>query len=125
MTDRGPEFQKAESLEMRNDETRRTRVFYCDPMQSGQKGSLENIHVELRYILPKEVDLRKLGLNSQEDLNLVLSHINSYPREALHHKSPIEMMEFLNSNLMQRFYDFGIKKIEKDKVILKPYLLKK
>ncbi|MBP3398892.1 MAG: IS30 family transposase [Erysipelotrichaceae bacterium] len=125
LTDRGPEFQKAELLENRENKTRRTRVFYCDPMQSGQKGSLENIHVELRYILPKEVDLRKLGLNSQEDLNLVLSHINSYPREALHHKSPIEMMEFLNSNLMQRFYDFGIKKIEKDKVVLKPYLLKK
>ena len=27
------------------------------PMQSGQKGSLENMHRELRYILPNEVDL--------------------------------------------------------------------
>ncbi len=38
-------------MEKRDDGTRRTRVFYCDPMQSGQKGSLENMHRELRYIL--------------------------------------------------------------------------
>ena len=30
-------------------------------MQSGQKGSLENMHRELRYILPNEVDLRSIG----------------------------------------------------------------
>lgn len=123
LTDRGPEFQKAELMENREDSTRRTRVFYCDPMQSCQKGSLENMHVELRYILPKETDLKELGLHSQEDLNLVLSHINSYSRKSLHDKSPIEMMEFLNPKLMQRFYNYGITK--KDKVVLKPYLIKK
>lgn len=123
LTDRGSEFQKAELMENRDDGTRRTRVFFCDAMQSCQKGSLENMHIELRYILPKNTDLRNLGLQSQEDLNLVLSHINSFPRKSLHHKSPIEMMEFLNPELMQRFNDFGITK--KDKVILKPYLLKK
>lgn len=125
LTDRGPEFSCAASMETREDGTRRTRVYYCDPMQSAQKGSLENNHIELRYILPKGVDLYKLGLTSQADLNLVLSHVNSFAKEKLHSKSPMEMLEFFHPELMQCFTHFGITKIEKDKVILKPYLLKK
>lgn len=54
LTDRGTEFSAAEAMETSSDGTRRTRVFYCDPMQSGQKGTLENKHIKLRYILPKE-----------------------------------------------------------------------
>ena len=61
LTDRGTEFSAAEAMETSSDGTRRTRVFYCDPMQSGQKGTLENKHIELRYILPKRTDLRKPG----------------------------------------------------------------
>jgi IS30 family transposase len=38
LTDRGTEFSDADGLEIRGDSTRRCRVFYCDPMQSGQKG---------------------------------------------------------------------------------------
>lgn len=124
LTDRGSEFICAEAFEKRQDETMRTRVYYCDPMQSGQKGSLENNHIELRYICPKGTDLRRLGLDGQDKLNLVLSHINSMPKEKLNGKSPIELMEFLHPSLMKKFNDFGITKIEKDKVLLKPYLLK-
>ena len=62
LTDRGTEFSAADAMETGTDNTRRTRVFYCDPMQSGQKGSLENKHIELRYILPKGADLCALGL---------------------------------------------------------------
>ena len=61
LTDRGPEFSAADAIETAADGTRRTRIFYCDPMQSGQKGTLENKHIELRYILPKGTDLRGLG----------------------------------------------------------------
>lgn len=53
LTDRGGEFAAANAMETDADGLRRTQVFYCDPMQSGQKGSLENNHTELRYILPK------------------------------------------------------------------------
>lgn len=125
LTDRGPEFSDPLAMENREDGTRRTRIYYCDPMQSSQKGSLENNHIELRYILPKGVDLYPLGLTSQDDLNLVLSHVNSFSKEKLNGKSSVKMMEFLHPQLAQAFYNFGISKIEKDKVILKPYLLKK
>lgn len=123
-TDRGSEFSDAEGFEKEENGSRRTRVFYCDPMASGQKGSLENNHKEIRYICPKETDLKDLGLNCQEKANLMVSHINSQSKEKLKGKSPLEMMEFMNPELYKRFTEYGIKQINKDSIILKPYLLK-
>lgn len=120
-TDRGSEFCDAEGFEKEENESRRTRIFYCDPMASGQKGSLENNHKEIRYICPKENDL---GLNSQEKANLIVSHINSQSKKHLKGKSPLEVMEFMNPALYQKFKDFGIERINKDNIVLKPYLLK-
>lgn len=125
LTDRGGEFQCPERFEKSGDGTMRTRVYYCDPMQSGQKGTLENSHILLRYICPKGTDLRALGLDSQEALNLALSHINSAPVESLGGKSPLEMTEFIYPELYQALSAFGIRKVKSDNVILKPYLLKK
>lgn len=124
LTDRGSEFSAAQAMETAADGSRRTRVFFCDPMQSGQKGSLENKHVELRYILPRQTDLRGLGLAAQDDLNLVLSHVDSAPVESLGGKSPLELTAFLYPDLYQRLLAFGIRRIDSDSVILKPYLLK-
>lgn len=125
LTDRGSEFTAADAMEMSSDGTRRSRVFYCDPMQSGQKGSLENKHIELRYILSKGTDLRSLGLIDQNALNLVLSHVDSAPLEKLGGKSPLDLADFMYHDLYEKLEAFGIHKIEKDKVVLRPYLLKK
>jgi len=124
LTDRGPEFSDAAGMETSADGLLRTRVFYCDPMQSGQKGSLENKHIELRYILPKSTDLRALGLTGQKALNTVLSHIDSVPLEKFGGKSPLEVTAFLYPELYEKLLAFGIHDIPKDKIILKPYLLK-
>lgn len=124
LTDRGTEFSAADSMETASDSSRRTRVFYCDPMQSGQKGTLENNHIELRYIIPKGTDLRALGMTDQSALNLALSHINSAPVEKLGGKSPLELTNFMYQDLYEKLIEFGIRLIEKDNVILKPYLLK-
>ena len=124
LTDRGSEFSAALSMETSADGSRRTRVFYCDPMQSGQKGSLENNHILLRYICPKGTDLFSLGLTDQKALNLVLSHINSAPVEKLGGKSPLELAAFMFPDLLERLTAFGISQIPKDHIVLKPYLLK-
>ena len=123
-TDRGSEFIDADGFEKEEAVSRRTRVFYCEPMASGQKKSLENNHKEIRYICPKETDLKKLGLNCQEKANLMVSHIISQSKENLKGKFPLEMMEFLNPELYKRFIEYGIEKIERDQIVLKPYLLK-
>ena len=111
LTDRGSEFTAADAIESSTDDTRRTRVFYCDPMQSGQKGSLENKHIELRYILPKGTDLRGLGLTDQNALNLAISHVNSAPVEKLGGKSPLELTEFMYQDLYKKLRAYGIHKI--------------
>lgn len=124
LTDRGSEFSAAEAMENGANGTRRTRVYYCDPMQSGQKGTLENKHIELRYILPKGTDLKALGLSGQPSLNLILCHVNSSPEESLGGRSPFELTEFMYPDLYKRLCAFGIQQIPKDQVILKPYLIK-
>lgn len=123
-TDRGSEFTLGDETEIREDGTRRTRIFYCDPMASWQKGSLENVHLLLREICPKGCDLRALGLVSQNEANLISSHINSYPKEKLNGKTSFQLLEFLNPDMAQKLYDFGLFPVEPDHVILKPYLLK-
>ena len=124
LTDRGSEFTLADRFERDSAGNIRTRIFYCDPMASSQKGSIENIHIELRYILPKETDLRALGLSSQQKLNLAVSHVDSAPKLSLNGKSPFDMMQFLAPDLYQKFINFGMSHIEKDAVVLKPHLLK-
>ena len=124
LTDRGSEFTLANECEFRSDGTRRTHLFYCDPMQSGQKGRLENKHEMLRYICPKHTDLRNIGLISQNALNLALSHINSVPVKSLNGKSPLQFIAFMYPELLAKLNDFGIYSIEPDKVILKPDLLR-
>ena len=118
LTDRGPEFSKVEEMEALG-----CKVFYCDSMASWQKPHVENNHILFRYICPKEKDLKKLGLQSQTDVDLIFSHVNSYRREQLHGKSPYEVFEFFYSKqIMDRL---NIKKIDPDNIYLKPDLIKK
>lgn len=109
-TDCGPEFSDSDGMERDSDQIPRTRVFCCNPMQPGQKGSPENKHVELRYILPNGVDLRAIGLIDQNQFNLALSRINSAPVQILAGKSPLEVAEFLVPNLFIRLNAFGVSK---------------
>ena len=123
LTDRGSEFTDAEGIE-KKDGNLRTRLFYCDPQASHQKGSLENNHIELRYILPHEIDLRQLGLVDQDALNMVLSHVNSIPIEKFGGKTPFDITEFMYPDLYEKLIAFGLRKIPVDELILKPSLLK-
>ena len=93
-------------------------------MQSSQKPHVENNHRLFRYICPKGIDLKQLGLHSQKDLDLIFSHINSYPREVKFGKSPIEEFMFYHPN-SDFIIKLGLKKIDSDKIILKPSLLNK
>ena len=123
-TDRGSEFILAEQTEIRNDGTRRTRLFYCDPMASWQKGSLENIHLLIRDICPKETDLYALGLDSQEKANRISSHVNSYSKKKLNNKTSFSVLKFFNKEMADKLIDQGLTETPPDQVILKPYLLK-
>ena len=120
LTDRGTEFEKCELFEV-NIETGEIRgnIFYCDPQSPSQKPHVENNHNYVRDILPNSKSLKNL---TQEDLNLMFSHINSTPRASLNGKTPYEAFEFLYGN--EILNKLNIQKIEKDMVTLQPYLLK-
>lgn len=123
-TDRGSEFTLGDETELREDGTRRTRIFYCDPMASNQKGSLENVHILVREICPKKYDLYALGLVSQIQADIISSHINSYPKEKLNGKTSFQLLEFFSPDMARRLYDHGLSEIHHDQVTLKPYILK-
>ena len=80
LTDNGSEFSNPSAIETSPiTGEKRTNVFYCDPNASWQKGHIENNHINLRRILPKGYTFEKL---EQRDINLVISHLNSYLRES-------------------------------------------
>lgn len=93
LTDNGSEFKKVDELELTSDETGflvyRTSLFYCDPMASWQKGCIEKNHEFVRYAIPKK---KSLNPYNQDDITLLMNHINSIKRPGLGNKSPYELV---------------------------------
>ena len=118
LTDNGSEFLHPQSVECDTDGVLRTRVFFCDPNCSYQKGMLEKNHEYIRYILPKGASFDEL---TEKDVALVVNHINSSVRDSLNGKTPFEMAGFL---LPLGFLSaLGLVKIPPDEILLKPQLL--
>lgn len=53
LTDNGVEFQFPERLECDKNGEIRTKIFYCNPNSSWQKGRIEKNHEYIRYVIPK------------------------------------------------------------------------
>jgi len=120
LTDNGSEFSNPKLLEFDSAGNRRSHIFYCDPHSSWQKPNVELNHEFIRRILPKGVSLNTL---TQDDISLMMSHINSYSREKLGGKSPIEMFNFIyGEGLAEKL---GQSRIPPNEILLKPALLKK
>jgi len=120
LTDRGSEFAKPQQFEinMTTGEIR-SKIFYCDPQQSSQKPHVENNHNFIREILPNGQDWSHL---TQDKIDLMFSHINSTPREALRDKTPYEIFTFIYGKSLAD--KLNIQKIAKDEVCTTPRLLK-
>ena len=102
LTDRGSEFGDPDALETGVNGIQRSSIYYCDPMQSGQKGRAGNRpHTMLRMILPKGTCFEFL---TQWDVNLIVNHINSTPRESLDGKTPYSVaLETLGEEVLNAF----------------------
>ena len=75
LTDRGSEFTDPVSIECTKFGEIRSRVFYCDPQRSDQKGGCEVTHEFIRRVLPKGTSFDHL---QQSDILRMMSHINSF-----------------------------------------------
>jgi len=71
LTDNGSEFKNPSLLEKNLAGKLRTRLLYCDPMASWQKGRLEKKHEFIRCILPKGCSFESL---TRSDVTLMMSH---------------------------------------------------
>lgn len=119
LTDRGTEFGDPESLETGVNGIQRTSIYYCDPMRSGQKGGLEEAHTMLRMVLPKGTCFEFL---TQWDVNLIVSHINSTPREILGGRTPYSVaLKTMGEDVLNAFQ---LRPIAPDEVNLTPKLIR-
>lgn len=119
LTDNGGEFADPLLLETGIDGVQRTRVFYCDPGKSYQKGSLEKNHEYIRYFLPKGTSFDDL---TDEKVLRMVNHINSTARPGLNEKTPMALAGLLLDEKVKE--KLGLTLILADEVCLKPELLK-
>ena len=118
LTDNGGEFSNISAFECNMDGVKEVNLFFCDPMQSCQKPSVEKNHTLFRDIVPMG---KSFDHFTQENVNLIFSHLNSVKRKSLNGKTPYEMFSFTYCSDIADI--FGIKPVPADKVIQSPLLL--
>ena len=116
LTDNGSEFINTKLLIDAVGE--KVNIFYCHPYSSYEKPNIENNHEFIRYVIPKGVNL---SIYSQEDYNILSSHINSLIRKSLDNKCPFDLVE--NYIPLEKLRELGLKKINAENVVLVPKLL--
>ena len=119
ITDNGHEFQDRWNLECDENGEIRTRIYYCDPNRSDQKGALEKNHEYIRYVLPKRTSFESI---TEKTTLLLLNHINSEKRDSLNGHSPYEVSRILLDNRLHEA--LGLIEIPADEVTLIPALVK-
>jgi len=120
LCDNGAEFSAPSRIEADKNGVVRTKLFYTDPGAPYQKGACENNHSLVRRVIKSGTSLKPY---SQEDINLLMNHINSYTRKKLNQRSAFDVFSFLhNTSLLDLL---GIVKIDPDDVTLNTSLFKK
>ena len=120
LTDRGSEFSNPFEIEV-DFETGEvvSNVFYCDPQNINQKSRCERNHEFIRMVIPKGKSFDHL---EQKHITLMMNHINSYGRESLNKKAPLELFENIYGSEIAK--KLCLKIIHHDDIVLKPKLLK-
>ena len=119
LADNGSEFSNPSAIEFDSQGNPRTKIFYCNASAPYQKPNCENNHEMIRRIIPKGIDI---GKYTQEQIDLMMSHINSYSRKNLGDKSPYDVFAFQYGEDILKV--FNLKKIPADEINLTPELLK-
>ncbi len=118
LTDNGSEFSNPKAIEFDPFGNRRTHIFYCDPSAPYQKGAAENNHELIRRICPKGSSFDVL---TQDKVQLMMNHINSYSRKKLHDRTPYEVFALFHGTKVLDLLDATL--ISPNNIILKPALL--
>ena len=124
LTDNGAEFSDEGAIAaLLGEGPGETRLFYCDPGRSDQKGACERNHVEIRKLLPKGAGIRFDRL-VPADLSLAMSHVNSEPRGALGFATPARAFRaMLGDDAAALLEAYGIEDVPIDELDLTPGLI--
>lgn len=99
--DNGSEFNRFDLMEQSClSSKKRTKIYYCHPYSSWERGSNENQNRMIRRFIPKGTSIQSY---SAADLKAIEDYINTYPRKILGYKNSQELFESELSKL-------GIKK---------------
>lgn len=120
LTDNGKEFKRPDLIEDNGSDVVKTKVFFCDSRRSDQKGSIEVTHEYNRRFIPQGTDLDKY---SDEDILLMMNHINNTKREKLDGRTPFELIEEKIGK--ENIKKLGFYFIHSKDIILKPSLFNK
>lgn len=113
LTDNGSEFSNPSALESLG-----TRIFYCDPMASYQKGHVENQNRLLRRIIPKGHSIQQLQF---EDSFIINANLNSWVKLSVNNRTPIRMLKRLYPK--EVIEALHLYEVPPNDVVLLPHLL--
>lgn len=119
LTDNGGEFSNVSAFENDLCGEKETKMFFCDPNSPYQKPHVENNHTLFRGIVKPGSSFDKF---TQENVNLIFSHINAAKRKQFNGKSAYEMFTFTYSEEIA--LALGITNIPPKEVIQNSKLLK-
>ena len=94
LTDNGGEFSDVFAFENGLDEQPETKMFFCDPNAPYQKPHVENNHTLFREIVETGTSFDDW---TQDNVNLIFSHINAVKRKQFNGKSSYDMFSFTYS----------------------------
>ena len=90
-------------------------------MASWQKAHIERIHEYTRYVIPKK---QSMAPYTQDQITLMMNHINSAKRLGTGEKSPLELIPNEDSDIQKLMELLKMHLIDADEVHLQPSLLK-
>lgn len=98
-TDNGTEF--SDFLNIIKDT--KTKIYFCHPYCSGEKGTNERHNGIIRYFIPKGTLIENY---SYKDINKIAEWMNNYPRKILNYKTPLEALqeEFNDNSILNKIY---------------------
>lgn len=117
LADNGTEFSYFPKIEEGEDGEKICSTYFTSPYKATDKAACERLHELVRYLLPKGHSLNGL---TQEMINEMYSHINSYVRKSKGDQTPYDLIKRkFGENFLTTL---GIHKVPKKKVRLLPII---
>lgn len=95
--DNGTEFSDCAGMEKSIYKGKRTRMFYCHPYSSYERGTNERLNREIRRKIPKGSDLSKYSVQEIQEIE---DWINAYPRQVLGFATANELFKACISSIL-------------------------